>query len=136
MPSFVYAFLTFIYSLFRNLLASQKDKNSPGGPNFFLIIGTLPELSFEIDFVAVCGLRAQRSFGFEALLLPIIIIISHDCYKVNVGQLAQVVHNFAAAKRKPNFYEPKTFFGNEVERGTELPSPENGFSLIGTFIHL
>ena len=31
MPSFVYAFLTFIYSLFRNL-ASQKDKNSPGGP--------------------------------------------------------------------------------------------------------
>lgn len=44
-----------------------------------------------------------------------IIIISHDCYKVNVGQLASQVHNFAAAKRKPNFYEPKTFFGNEVE---------------------
>ena len=61
-----------------------------------------------------------------------IIIISHDCYKVNVGQLASQVHNFAAAKRKPNFYEPKTFFGNEVER----VAPENGFSLIGTFIHL
>jgi len=64
-----------------------------------------------------------------------IIIISHDCYKVNVGQLASQVHNFAAAKRKPNFYEPKTFFGNEVERAEAGSSSPRKWFQPNRYVH-